>query len=454
MTLKRVLFHARWIIIGGLILNFYGFYNRFPFIYPDSGTYLISGIKNFVPYDRPLLYGLFLRHVSLLESLWIPMVAQGMILSYLLYAYFHYFLKNRYKHLLFLVFIAFITSFTAVSIHASMLIPDIFTSVTILSLGLLVFVEKHQWLHFSLISFCLFLGMGTHNSHTSITVCIMLVFTFLFMFKTWRNKMVFISLKRVVYIWTLIIVGNTAIATLHASFGGGFSVTKGKHAFLISRTHDMGLLKSFLDRKCERNGYQLCAYKDSLTPDFLWDPNSPFAKMGGWEATKSDYNQILADMFQDAYMRNKFVMKTIEATLQQMATFDAGDIGYHDSNSPMVWPLSEKYPHHFPAFYYSLQNTKRHDFTLLNNLQRIIIVFSFVFALAIISLPTLSHYKFPILFILLALMFNAFICTLSGVLDRLQSRVAWIIVLPVFLYACSHLSLKKLVDRGFWPKNH
>ena len=39
--------------------------NGYPILFSDSGTYLSSGHSGYVPVDRPILYGIFVRHISL-----------------------------------------------------------------------------------------------------------------------------------------------------------------------------------------------------------------------------------------------------------------------------------------------------------------------------------------------------------------------------------------------------
>lgn len=44
--------------------------NGYPLVYSDSGTYIGSGFEGIVPVDRPIAYGLFVRHISVAYSLW------------------------------------------------------------------------------------------------------------------------------------------------------------------------------------------------------------------------------------------------------------------------------------------------------------------------------------------------------------------------------------------------
>ena len=60
-------------------------YNRFPLVYPDTGTYIFSAMELQAPLDRPIFYGLFLRATQALSlNPWWPALAQTLILAALL----------------------------------------------------------------------------------------------------------------------------------------------------------------------------------------------------------------------------------------------------------------------------------------------------------------------------------------------------------------------------------
>src|SRR3954469_22297231 len=68
--------------------------NGYPLIFPDTGTYLYSGFAHFVPVDRPIFYGIFLRHISLAWSLWLPVIVQSLIAYYLIFQSFRQLAKS------------------------------------------------------------------------------------------------------------------------------------------------------------------------------------------------------------------------------------------------------------------------------------------------------------------------------------------------------------------------
>ena len=449
VTLKSNLIHILLVLIGGLFLGSFAFYNRFPIVFSDTGTYILSGIENTVPVDRSLVYGIFLRHTSLAESIWIPVILQSIILSYLLYAYFHFFSASRHKKLVYLFFIAFITLFTGASLFSSTILPDIFTSIAALSLGLLLFVRKIKIVHFILISFFMFLGIGVHNSHFLILVLIMFFFTIAYLIKPWRQKFIVINTKRIIYLWVLLIFTNLSVATLHYAYGNTFSATRGGHVFLVARLNEMSLLKPYLDEHCEEKKYALCACKDDLPWDFIWSQESPIVKLGGWEATKSDFNRISRDMLTDGYYLKMFVIKSGISSVTQFFSFDAGDYVYkHDHTSPVIWPLDIMFKHELKQFSGSLQNARGIDFSTLNNRQQIVVFFSLTLLIGLLFLKVPPFYRSLALYILLVLLLNAVICgSLSGVFPRYQSRLVWLVTLPCFIYFSNTTIFKKIIEK-------
>ncbi|NTV83243.1 MAG: hypothetical protein HGA23_02950, partial [Bacteroidales bacterium] len=57
------------ILCGSVILSIIGLYNGYPLVYSDTGTYIASGLQEFVPNDRPMIYGLFIKLFSFNYSL-------------------------------------------------------------------------------------------------------------------------------------------------------------------------------------------------------------------------------------------------------------------------------------------------------------------------------------------------------------------------------------------------
>ena len=67
-------------------------------------------------------------------------------------------------------------------------------------------------------------------------------------------------------------------------------------ATVMGRLVDAGLLRPWLQEHCPTEHYGLCAYLDGLPTTsraFLWYPESPLQRQGGWEATRAEYGRIV-----------------------------------------------------------------------------------------------------------------------------------------------------------------
>ena len=161
------------VLFSGIILCFMGFYNNFPYVYSDCGTYIGSGFDLKVPIDRPIFYGLFVRHASLMTSIWLVVLVQGLIVALSLFYFFKYLSGTTRFRLYYIAFIVLITFFTSASFHVSQLLPDVFTSVTILTLGLLLLAPKMSKRDIIMTSFMLILSISVHNSHFLISIALL-----------------------------------------------------------------------------------------------------------------------------------------------------------------------------------------------------------------------------------------------------------------------------------------
>ena len=104
MKVTKQFFSSPYVVVtlATIISCLAAFYNQFPLVYPDTGTYINSGFMGEVPQDRPIFYGLFLRHISLHHSLWFVILAQAYFCSILIYKTLDIFyeVKNHFHYLL------------------------------------------------------------------------------------------------------------------------------------------------------------------------------------------------------------------------------------------------------------------------------------------------------------------------------------------------------------------
>jgi hypothetical protein len=440
-----------YFLIAILILCVPAFYNGFPFLFPDTVGYVSTGFSNEIGAARVWLYGGFLRHISLYETLWLVVFAQGAIVAGVIYLTFKYFLKSKYTYNFFIIYLFIVGSTTAISFHVSMLMPDIFTSVIILSFILLLFA-KNLSLRDQMIAILLFVGgIGMHNTHIVLALGLILCVLMIYSIKKWRLlcNSLGINLKKIGLIGSLIFVGYISTCTLHYSLGGDFSTTRGSRIFLFARLCDFGIAQSYLEENCaSTEGAQaICEDINMLGKSnaFLWGDQSKsyLNKTGGFSKENEIYYQKLTtDILTTPKYFKKYIIKSTEAMFMQFFTYETRVP--EESYGLGVYWVDQYFGTYSLAVRNSRQWLKRYSKT---SMERENATQSFVFGIAALFFLFLlwdtkcsKGQKGVALFILTALFVNAFIAgAASGVYGRYQSRVAWLITLPAFWFVCTKI---------------
>jgi hypothetical protein len=212
----------------------------------------------------------------------------------------------------------------------------------------------------------------------------------------------------------------------------------------------MGLVKPYLDEYCEQEGYDICTFKDDVAVEtFLWDrEKSPLYKQGGWEATKKDYRNVLFDLLSTPEYFMMYTYKSLEYGFVQLFNFDIASYGPYKVNTLPYKAVDTKFHHEINFFKYSRQNTNAlcEYEKKISTYQNFLILLSIISLLIIFigkkSLPLSSRWKFLFVFIVLAVIINAFVVgSLSPMRIRYQSRVMWLITLPLMIYCIDNIKL-------------
>jgi hypothetical protein len=432
-------------LIAALILCIPAFYNGFPLMFPDTAGYIFTGFTNEIGYARVWLYGGFIRHVSLYESLWFVVLAQGLILMGTLHLVFKHLFKKKAFSKYALIYALIIGTTTAVSFHVSMLMPDIFTPIVILSFSLLLFAAKMPKIDTILTVLLFILATGMHNSHFVLNIGLVLGLTLLMLFKKFRLLYSDwgINFKKLLSLSVLIFCTNLLVCSLHYSKGGEFKATRGSQIFLFARLCDFGIVQSYLEENCGTNRTDsLCQHIQTLGLSglFLWAPESFLYKTGGWTAeNEAYYGTLVKDILTTPKYLKKYLLKSVEASFMQFFYYEMNPTeGLHATRADLVKT-------YFPSYFLAAQNSRQlkrnysqTGIETRNAIQQFVIMFSIlIFLLLLWDEKYPKHQKAMALFILAALLINAFIvAATSGVYDRYQSRVAWLISLPAFWFLC------------------
>jgi hypothetical protein len=407
--------------------------NHYPLVFSDVGGLLSMGHEPEIGWDKPWLYGPLLRLTDLGFTLWLPVIAQGLLVSHLLWL-----LQKgtigavAWRHVL---LCAVLAAGTAAPWFTALLMPDIFAPITVLSLFLVGFATpgalsrtERVWL-MVLAS----IAIAVHLAHLIIACGCLVVIGLL----RWRRLPAAATPLAAALAWLMVtnLIGNGVIGV--SPYGS---------IFALARLQSDGPAALYLKKVCPEAGYRLCAWADQLPEDsdkFLWDPDGPvWAHDYGPTMMVSEAKTVF-----NAALRAYPLMAAKAAfrnTVAQLQLADIGDTLIPDHLDTTVLPRLQKF---FPAaevarFEAGLQAQGRlaAEATPFLGLHAALLIAGLIGTLVAAPLgwkrgwPALSSLA---LVVLAGVAANAFATgALSHPHDRYEARIAWLLLLaPLLLLA-------------------
>ena len=438
--MKKII-NSNWIVIilGGFILIGIGFYNGFPLMAPDSFEYIESGFKLEVAH-RPVLFGIFVRHISLAFSLWFVIIAQGLILSYLVNIFLNYFLNIQFNLFVKLIIYILLVVFSSVSWYCSQIMPDIFASVGLLIVILLLLKKIKKLYTIILLSIILIFSIASHNSNLLFfSTSLFVIGIYGFITKKFAKKE--FVLNQYIIIFSISILAWFVSPTLNATIIKK-NYSNNKFVFFTATMIESGMLKKVLDDNCGEYDWKLCEFKDKLPKSrgqFLWWKNSPLFQIGGWKGSEEELKEIFKVSFSkpEYYILNIFYVT--KNTIKQFYTIRIGKLLHNFSKDKRKNKIiKERFFTDISDFSMSKQNTNRLEFLKSNNRQMIGII-----TLSIILFVLLGRYyknidkkdKNLLFTTLFFLIINATtVSALGGVSSRYQGRIFWLLSFVIIIF--------------------
>lgn len=193
-----------------------------------------------------------------------------------------------------------------------------------------------------------------------------------------------------------------------------------------------------------------CYFKDSIPTSamtFLWDGKSILSRTGNWANHEKEYKYVMHDILFSAHYFWKNLQAALNATKIQLGRNNIGDgIAKYDTTSSPYYAIKTNLPELKTKFLESRQNRGELQFVFLNYVNGYIMKISFFALIVIIGVPFFrkrlnTEIIVFTMFSLALICINAFVTgALANILDRLQSRISWIIPLVVILL------INKIVD--------
>lgn len=424
--ISKTFINLLFIVCGALLLCAAAWYNGYPLVYPDTGTYIAACFQKFIPIDRPIAYSFFIKHNSLSLSLWLPIFTQSLILSALLFKVSQKFYQTNRFFFIFYILILIVS--TGVSYISSELLPDIFTSILILAFVLIWFGDNTKWENLFLYTVFSF-SMAVHFSNILLIASILGLISIVYIFKRQMlNKEVLYKFCKILILAVCAIIINPVIGFFYTN--QWVIKPQGSHAFMINRLYVSGILKDYLDDECISQENIYCEIKDFTQYDLLWDAQSPLNKHGGWMSVKKETEKTIAAIFSNKKYVTWILYNSVQQSLKQLISFD---IIVHEKQlqgAAPYGPIEWHFARELDQYTHSKQNQETFSYEIINKIQKSMIPLSLLACLLVLFL-TKAHTsnQAMIFYMILCMIFmNGVLTSTFGVLhDRFTSRVIWLI---------------------------
>ena len=127
------------LVLAAIALLWPAFWNGYPLVFADTGTYLSQAIEHYAGWDRPIFYSLFLFPLHMTVTTWPAIGVQALLVAYLL-DLLRRTLLYPIPSVWWLLPVAGALAFASpLPWFASQLMPDVFTGIVVVALALLIF---------------------------------------------------------------------------------------------------------------------------------------------------------------------------------------------------------------------------------------------------------------------------------------------------------------------------
>ena len=410
------------------MLSGVAFYNGYPLVYSDTGSYLMN--YNFAP--RSFFYNLFLVPAHLTHSLWTPILLQAVLTFCMLRLILRevYAVTARGEFLAIVVVLCVLTSLPWI---VGFVMPDIFTPMLVLGIFMLTFCFEHlsRWERYFVMAVTL-VSVVVQYSHPPLALGLA-VGAFIVRY-IGRDQAVMTIGQQVLPVM-LVGAGVVAIVALNHHMIGMATLSPGGYAFELSRLIEDGSAVEYLRDQCPTHKYAACEYLPRMpmtSTDFLWSPDSIFHKVGflgereeGMEIIRGTIEAHPLWVLRDA----------LGDTSKQLELVETG-VGLESAvtNTATTPGIAGHFPKEFKAYFLSRQG--RGELLRLPFLQQLHLAFvlvSLCYCFFAAGLFARDREWMPIYLMMtvgLGTIFNAFVTgALSQPHPRYGARLVWLIPL-------------------------
>jgi hypothetical protein len=434
------------LVISILIISWAAIYNGYPFVFSDTGTYLEQALLLSGDASRPPYYSLFLLPLHLSLTLWPIVLVQGLIVAFLIRLIIRSVLGSEQIERWLILTTLLLAVGTSLPWHAGQIMPDVFAGVLILPLYLIVVAWSDcNKLERAAVFVILTMAMLFHYSHLLVAVLTLSIATVAIFWSEgslseWRQKAVVLGMACVIAIG-----GFVAYNKFYAD-SATLSVDSSK--FVLAKMVKDGNVQAYLADVCGEQNYVLCKYRDILKPgyDLLWSKESIWGELEaelGFLGAREEASEIVLGIM--ASNADSVVYSAMGAFFRQLRTFESADrcCKPYLGGTKVDRVMERFFPSEYDDFAVSRQNSGRVNVDLLRDFHRVVVVVSLIMCLVALALVKsregvacgrFARAKYLLLFAFIGVISNAAVTgILSGVTNRYQSRVIWVVVLVTII---------------------
>lgn len=437
---------ARWIAAGLLSLSmllWVAIANGFPLLFSDSSAYIAIGARFAVTFERPMTYGVALAPFLHMFGLWGVVIAQAALSLWIIKRVLDVVLGGCTPADL-LISAAALAGMSSLPWYAGQIMADLFTGLVALTGFLLIFGWRHlhrteRWLLPLLLT-----GMiAFHLSFIPLMAALILVGAI----TTWWLGRWRAARGGLVAVSGALVLAFTLLSTVNWIADRHFKPSLMSDSFLLARLLEAGLAQRPLEELCREQPMGLCALLPLIAPGadlgkfkgspgyfYLFAQRSPIRRLNytNWQKIRDEESLVVSRAI-GTYPTELFEL-AMTGWGRQLVTARTADGSMPCEECARV--IRSDLPGDLPSF---LGSRQEHD--SLKNLS--VVPVAGIALIAALAMPGLLWWairrRADDLFALglmvgAAVVANAAVCgMLTGVFDRLQSRIIWL--LPFFVVA-------------------
>jgi hypothetical protein len=415
-------------------------FNGYPILFPDTADYLLRS-QTLIPSPlRALGYALWLRLAGGGTSLWLPVIAQSLLLAALVWRTVRIFGRPRLGAALGAALIMVVV--TSIGWVSSKAMPDVFVATVILG----VYLTACHWTALgiggrALAIAAVAIGATMHLTNALVGAAALGAILVL----RWEDRADRAARRAWVGAALLLVAATIGTRVYENVRREDAKLPFNGSVFVLSHLVETGLAQQLLQERCATEQFALCPVRDTLTRDaemFVWRPeNSPrwFVLHDDPALIREETTHILGGIVRHHPLA--LASSIVGYTARQLFSFRVNDeIWRHRNRTEVHRVIGLMYPSQLPVQERARQqeNTLRLPWTPLVHL--IAFLAAAAISLVLLRRERLAHRiqaanaaGFHVI-VWVTLLANAAICAnLASVFSRYQSRVSWLLPFAVVI---------------------